>query len=211
MLSQGFAQVSIITDGGSQEAQCLRLDMIPFWLSGVNANRVGEAVREKLLRYQTEVASVLWAAFKHEILPAEELPQELPQRSGAELAYEIATAVQHLARQQMELEQRLNSRLDAAGRWAKTIDERLTILELTVGPDQTISEQQATEIALAVKNVGRALSERGTKPGYSQVYGELYRRYGISSYKSLPQKRYDSVLAWLKSWYEELSEDSFAP
>lgn len=59
VLSQGFAQVSIITDGGSQEAQCLRLDMIPFWLSGVNANRVGEAVREKLLRYQTEVASVL--------------------------------------------------------------------------------------------------------------------------------------------------------
>lgn len=111
----------------------------------------------------------------------------------------------------MELEQRLNSRLDAAGRWAKTIDERLTILELTVGPDQTISEQQATELALAVKNVGRALSERGTKLGYSQVYSELYRRYEISSYKSLPQKRYDSVLAWLKSWYEELSEDSFAP
>jgi len=68
---------------------------------------------------------------------------------------------------------------------------RVVNLELHVGPAVPLSEQQAAEVALAVKNVGRALSERGTKPGYSQVYGEMYRRYGISSYKNLPQDKYE--------------------
>jgi hypothetical protein len=77
-------------------------------------------------------------------------------------------------------------------------------LELHIGPAVPISEQQAAEVALAVKNVGRALSERGTKPGYSQVYGEMYRCYGISSYKNLPQDKYEEVLAWLRSWHEEM-------
>jgi hypothetical protein len=78
-------------------------------------------------------------------------------------------------------------------------------LELHVGPAVPISEQQAAEVALAVKNVGRALGEQSGKPGYGQVYGELYRRYGISSYKNLPQDRYDEVLAWLKGWHDELT------
>ncbi|NJO81561.1 MAG: hypothetical protein HC828_01540 [Blastochloris sp.] len=84
------------------------------------------------------------------------------------------------------------------------LDTRLNGLELSLGPASLISEQQAAEIVLAVKNVGHALSAKGTKPGYSQVYAELYRRYGISSYKNLPRDRYDEVLAWLKVWYDEL-------
>lgn len=77
------------------------------------------------------------------------------------------------------------------------LDTRMGDLELHVRSSVVISEQQAAEMALAVKNVGRALSERGTKPGYSQVYGEMYRRYGISSYKNLPQDKYEEVLVWL--------------
>lgn len=211
VLSKGFSSLSLDTGGGTQEAQCLRIDLIPLWLSGVNANRVGEHVREKLIRYQAEVATVLWEAFKHDILPPSALASQPAEKSGAELAYEIATAIQHLARQQIEMEQRLGGRIDAMGRWAKTtsnrldaVEERLTSLELSVGPDTTITEQQAAELALAVKHVGHALVQQGTKPGYSQVYTELYRRYGISSYKNLPRDKYDEVLAWLKRWHEEL-------
>lgn len=172
VISQGFTTMPVDTGGGAQEAQCLRLDMIPYWLAGVNANRVAEGVREKLIHYQTEVATMLWEAFRPEISAASEASIAAPQRSGAELAYEIATAVQHLARQQMDLEARLNR----AGQWAKVVDvrldgvnthlgeveDRLDALELQVSPQQPISEEQAAELALAVKTVSSATSkERG--------------------------------------------------
>ena len=97
------------------------------------------------------------------------------------------------------------------GHWANVVnghvvetDQRLNALEVQVSPQTTITEQQAAEIALAVKNVGHALAAKGIKPGYSQVYGEMYRRYGISSYKNLARSKFEEVLTWLRSWYDEL-------
>lgn len=201
--------------GGAPDVICLPLDYLPGWMFGVSANRVKPELKERITLYKRECYRRLWDAFKHEILPATtELAPTAPAPSGAQLAYELATAVQNLAREQMDMEQRLGGRIDRMAHWARGVaarlddlDTRMGDLELHVGPAVAISEQQAAEVALAVKNVGRALSERGTKPGYSQVYGEMYRRYGISSYKNLPQDKYEEVLAWLKDWHEEVLRD----
>lgn len=113
-------------------------------------------------------------------------------RAGAQLAYELATVVQNLAREQMDTVQRLGRRTDRMVHLACGVAARLDDLDtwmnglgLHIGPAVPLSEQQAAKVALAVKNVGWALSDRGTKQGYSQVYGEIYRRYRISSYKNL--------------------------
>lgn len=200
--------------GGTQETLCLPIEMIPGFLFGITTSKVRPDLQEKILRYRRECYRRLWDAFKHEILPVADHASTLPAVSGAHLAYELATAVQNLAREQMAMEERLGGRIDRMAHWAKGVasrldgvEGRLGDLELHLGPTVAISEQQAAEVALAVKNVGRALSERGTKPGYSQVYGEMYRRYGISSYKNLPQEQYAEVLAWLKGWHEEVLRD----
>lgn len=198
--------------GGDPETLALPLDLLPGWLFGVSTARVKPDLKERIVLYKRECYRRLWDAFKHEILPITGVLGTTPQAaSGAQLAYELASAVQNLAREQMDLEQRLSGRIDRMGQWAKGVvarmddlEQRVSGLELHVGPTALISEQQAAEIALAVKNVGRALSEQGVKPGYSQVYSELYRRYGISSYKNLPQASYADVLAWLKQWHSEL-------
>jgi hypothetical protein len=133
--------------------------------------------------------------------------------SGAALALEIATAVQHMAQQQLDMEGRLGQ---VAGRqevmaeymrgFIQKTEGRLTHLELQLSGGSTISEAQAAEIALAVKNVGQRLVRAGDKNGYAKVYSEMYRRYRISSYKNLPGARYQEVLDWLHGWHEELSE-----
>jgi hypothetical protein len=215
VLKQGLVDVPLDTGGGRQTAQCLRIDLIPLWLAGVNANRVGDHVREKLIRYQAEVASVLWQAFKHDIMsPAELAAQERP-RSGAELALDIATAIQHLAQQQLDIERSLegvHGRMDSMARFlrdfAGSTDRRLSALELHLNPSEQITEAQAGELALAVKAVGQALSGPDRKKnGYQLVYSELYRRYRLSSYKNLPQGKFDEVMTWLHQWHTELTGD----
>lgn len=67
------------------------------------------------------------------------------------------------------------------------------------------AQVQKTVMFYAVKHVGHARASQGTKSGYSQVYGEMYRRYGIASYKNLPQAKYPEVLAWLRQWHLDIT------
>jgi hypothetical protein len=216
VLSQGLASVAVQTDGGPQATECLRLDLIPLWLTTINAKRVNEDVRAKLVRYQVEAASVLWQAFKHDIVPAADLAAQERPKSGAELALDIATAIQHLAQQQLEIERSLegvHDRVDSMARFMRdfvgSTDRRLSTLELYLNPQEQITEAQANELALAVKAVAAVLSgpDRRTN-GYPQVYSELYRRYRISSYKNLPQGKFEDAMTWLHRWHQELTNES---
>ncbi|NHZ72704.1 MAG: hypothetical protein GWP17_06445 [Aquificales bacterium] len=40
------------------------------------------------------------------------------------------------------------------------------------------------------------------------VYGELYRRYSINSYKALPKYKFDDALTWLNDWLQSLINDT---
>lgn len=46
-------------DGKNYETSCIHLDSLPMWLATIEPGRVGEGVREKLVRYQREAAAVL--------------------------------------------------------------------------------------------------------------------------------------------------------
>lgn len=210
VLAAGARMVTMTTPDGKRRATlCLPLHLIPGWLFGIDTSRVKPDLADKLDRYRAECFKVLWQAFKADVVPAP-ATQEL---SGAALAYEIGTAIQNLARQQMDMEARIG---DVAGRqevmaeymrgFIQDTRQRLTVLELHTGATATISDGQAAEIALAVKNVGQGLAAAGDKSGYARVYSEMYRRYRISSYKNLPAARYQEVLDWLAGWYAEISK-----
>jgi len=202
---------------GNPEALALPLDMLPGWLFGINAARVREELREKIIRYQRECFRVLWDAFKQDILPTAQ-PAIVPvptDRSSAKIAYEIATAVQHLARQQMELEevqQELAGRVQGMARWGKQTDDRLASLELSLHEGNYIPPTKATELSERVKALATLMTERGTKDNHYQgVFAELYRRFGVSSYKTLTNEQYAAVMAFLEQWREAVLSGSNDP
>lgn len=218
VLSARTRMVTMARSDGRQRAMlCLPLDLLPGWLFGIETSRVRADLVEKLTRYRAECFRVLWNAFKQDVMPP---PPSGTGLSGAQLALEIATAIQHLAQQQVEMETQLGQ---VAGKqeviadylrgyirdqqqWRQQTESRLGGLEMRLDPANVVTEEQAAEIALAVKNVGKVLETQGERAGYSRVYSEMYRRYRISSYKNLPRARYEEVLAWLHSWFEDLDK-----
>jgi len=201
-------------DGRQRTLLCVPLDLLPGWLFGVTPSQAKPEVREKLKRYRADCFRVLWEAFKGQTARlARAIPATTePGVSGAAIALEIATAVQHLAQNQLELEQRV---ADVAGRQDVMADylrgfiadtsQRLTDLERVTGGEARITEAQATEISLAVKAIGQRLQATGNREGYAGVYSAIYRRYRINTYKSLPARSYEEVMDWLHRWYLEVA------
>jgi hypothetical protein len=207
VLAEGMVVITMPSARGPQPTSCLPLDLIPGFLFGISTGRVAKPeVQEKLNRYRRECFRILWEAFRPDIIRADDIAPA-HGLSGAQIAYEIATAVQHLARQQLDLEERLN----AAGRWAKGVEGRVEgvegrveALELSIGPRSPIDDEQASALAAAVRTVGRALEQRGSGD-YRGVYGQLYARFGITSYKNLQREKHEQALAWLQEWHSEIT------
>lgn len=188
------------TERGERDMICLPLEVLPGFLFTISVGRVKPELQAKVRLYRERCFRVLWDAFKFDLLLPTDTPAPVPH-SGASWAYELATAVQHLAQEQMGLESRMNQ----AAQWARTIDARVTALEVRSSGGKTISEAEAAELALHVKTVAQAMEGAGHTNSYQRVYAELYRRYAVASYRSLPHAKFAEALQWLRDWYQEIA------
>lgn len=207
VLTRGFDQVPIMTPNrGEQVAYVLRVDLVPLFLSGVSTKSVSDDARPKLEQFQEEAAKVLWEAFQEGRLTSPlALEEMLESGSPAAQAYRMAEAIMKMARQQLFLETQLESHTFQLTEH----ENRLEQIEEQLGdPKQSVTPEQAMQISQAVKAVAHELGKKTKSNQYGGVYGELYRRYGINSYKSLPRKKFDAAMRWLNEWLQSLIDDT---
>jgi hypothetical protein len=185
-----------------RDMTCLPLEFISGWLFGINAKRVKEEVRERLIRYQRECYKVLDEAFRDGRLTADpDFDKLLASDSPAAQAYKMAAAIMRMARQQLMLESRVDDH-----------DKRIETLEETLGdPGRHITPEQASQISQAVKAVAMKISEQSGRNEYGGVYGELYRKFGITGYKLLPASRFQEATSWLSEWYQQVAGSDDVP
>lgn len=182
---------------------CLPLEFLSGFLFGINANRVKDEVRDSLIMYQRECYKVLDEALQDRRLTADPSFSELLESdSPAAQAYKMAKAMMTLARNQLLLE----GRVDSHGQLLEQHGQRLEELEATLGdPERHITPEQASQISQSVKAVAMQLSKQSGLNEYGGVYGELYRKFGITSYKLLPAKRFQEAMDFLSNWYGSLT------
>ena len=200
---------------------CLPLDLVPGWLFGIQTGRVKESIRPKLIRYRRECFRVLWDAFKGDVLPAMAPGLESPagDLTPAEQNLANVETLYQMAKQQVALERWLthhDQRLDLVEDTALAAHERLDkaaavvgALQLRVyGPHQMISEAQAAELAELVKHIAGRLGDLDpSKNHYQGVWGELHRRYGITTYRRVPADKFGEVVTWLEGWLGTLAAE----
>lgn len=201
VLSKGYSGGTIMIPpglrggGGRQQAGLLRVDLVPLWLSGIDVKRVRDEVRPKLEKYQEEVAKVLWEAFQSGRLSTGPSIDDLLQKdTPAVRAYKVARAIADLALNQVVLESRLDE-----------YENRLSVIEATLSdPQRQLSSDQAMHISQAVKTIALEMGKRSGRNEFQGVYGELYRRYEIPSYRELPATKFDEAMNFLRDWYASL-------
>lgn len=199
VLFKGFCYGPVETAGGRQQLGLLRVDLVSLWLAGIETSRVKEEIREKLERYQEEAAKVLWEAFQDGRLTTDVSFDDLLQTdSPAAQAYKMALAMLQMARQQLLLEGRIHEH-----------EMRLERIESTLGdPGRYVTPEQASQISQAVKAVALVLSKQTRRNEYGAVYGELYRKFGITGYKLLPARQFDEAITFLTEWHRSLTDDA---
>lgn len=101
--------------------------------------------------------------------------------------------------------QQLEARLNAHDEQIVDQRQRLEAIESQLGAGHAITPDQATSISQAVKAVAGELGKRTGRNEYGGVYGELYRRYRIPSYRELPASKYDDAIKWLGAWFQDLT------
>lgn len=211
-----FVRVTRTNQGGNPNLLALPIQFMHGWLFGISVNRIKEKLREKVLRYQRECYEVLWEAFQSEAMQAlgqEPEPPTTSQHAALVQIREMGKAIVRMAEEQIQLEVRVSDvedlaqgaheRLDTAAKVIGNMMRRQDYLEARISPRQSITEEQAAEISAAVKALAQLLTQQDPDKNYYQsIFAELYRRFGVSSYKNIPATKFQEVMKFLEEWRE---------
>jgi hypothetical protein len=222
------------TRGGPQSLLCMDVEAIPLWLAEIEPDRVREELRDRLRSYKRWVKKVVYAAFAREtgiegpLGAAQAVTPASPDMTALAHIVQMAEAIATMARQQMAfkahvdtrfaaleagiVEQRdeIMGRLDQAAAMVGSLLHRMNAVESMVSSGQVISESQAAEISALIKAIATEITARDRAAGktgrnaYQAVFGELYRRFRVSSDHNIPLRRYSEVMAWLREYQETL-------
>lgn len=211
ILLQGQRNGEIQTPKGRRQFVLLRVDLVPLWLAGISTRSLREdEIRERLERYQGEAAKVLWEAFQTgRLTMQEDFTDLLKADTPAVQAYRLIMAMAELARNQVLLESRLDQHDAQLAQNKETIEkyaDRLELVEAQLGAsDRYVTNDQAMQISQAVKAIGIEIQKRTKKSEFGAIYGQMYREFGITSYKQLPANKFDRVMEWLTESYRSVT------
>jgi ferritin-like metal-binding protein YciE len=205
VLAEELTPVIVTITGTGQEVQslCLPLDYLNGWLFGINATRVKPEIKERLIQYQRECYKVLAEAFQEGRLTADPVLDDLlASDTEAVQAYKMLQAMVKLARNQILLE----ATLDTHTTLLTDHEKRLEEVESTLGDTgRNVTPDQASQVSQGVKAVAIALGKQTKKNEFGAVYGELYRKFGITSYKLLPARRFEEAMTFLNDWHASIA------
>ena len=173
--------------------------MINGWLFGINANRVKEELRERLIQYQRECYRVLADAFVNRTMPDDWMQTNPETMAALQQIRENALAVARLAEEQMRMMVRLDKAAIVIGQYGK----RITALEAKLSPRDAVTDEQAADISAKVLAIATEMTEKDSSQNHYQgIFRELHRRFRVTSYKNIRQSQYQAVLDFLDTWVE---------
>lgn len=225
VLRRGLQTLPLMTVGGPQLTNCLRVDLLALWLAGSETRRMRPEIRAKIEAYQEELAPVAMQVFlRHtglrpvsadvnplvtalvtQITDLQGVTTLLQEHLSLLVAQqEVTTAIPaQLERVVGLLEQMLQQQNQLATQQIAT-DSRLTQLDR----EQPLTPAHKRQVQTLVDDIVRASRHLPTALNYAQIYGHLKQRFNVSSYTELPDTHFATVMTTLRQMRQQATGDS---
>jgi len=214
VLAEGLARFRIATAGGVQAQDFLELERVPTWLLMINAARVGEPVRPRLLWLQRYIVREVYRSFATLAGLPEDTSRQIEDLIDLQ---RFNTAITELANHQESLEARqgaLETSQDQARQaWRdlrveiRAIAQRIATIEQQVGG--VISREQRGYLYQLVQAWGAAKATREPRlskaAAYAACWTLLKAKYRIARYEDLPAAKYADCIAFVRQSYQALT------
>jgi len=116
-----------------------------------------------------------------------------------------------------ELSARTDARVDRAAEVMGGTLRELKAVRARLAPGNLITDEQAAEVQEMVKAIAFEMTRRqsaaasGKLNPFAALFGELHRRFRVTSYRNIPVDRYPDVIAWLRSYQNALDTGDAPP
>lgn len=183
-LSKGCGKFPAGIFDATNEAYALRLDFIPMWLAKISiTDRMEQEhpeLADKLLQYQLKAKDILAEAF---------LPKQnaMPQTTGEKIAL--------LAQGHVELK----AEIDSVKADLEQFKQEMPILGIEIDKiTEEVHKRGVNALGGKESNAYNNRSLRGKV--YSDIYRELKRQFGVSSYKAIKRNQCELAISIINEY-----------
>lgn len=175
----------------TNEAVGMRIDFVPLWLAKINITKTmlqdHPELADKLLEYQLKAKDILAAAF----LPQQDAEPKTPTEL-LKMHYEAIKFVESKVDGVSERVNELDSKLDSA-----LLD--LPILGVEESKINKAVKKKGVEV-MGGKESNAYRNRSIVNSVYRDIYGQIYRNFGVSTYKALKRNQCEKVLEVIRRY-----------
>ena len=186
-----------------QQVSCLNLRALPYWLGTIDANRVKEAYRKKVILFKREFAEAAWAVFRSDMIPPDLLAEMDAHLPPQEREYLEAMDQLRQVRKKMDLlSGKLDEELARVGAELQDITGRLGTLEEALIDKKIVNPAQARllqEMIAAVAEVKYAKTKKPKSQCFAEVHEEFKSAFQVHIYSILPEEQLEAAITFLGS------------
>jgi hypothetical protein len=215
-LAKGLRRIVLATRGGSQRANCLRVDKVALWLGGVQTSTMKNAeFRGKIEAYQEELAPVATQVFMRvvgirtaQVIPSTD-PRVLALAEQIDTLIDVATFLREHMEAILEATGHVSMQLEQAVHLLEALASRQDVTEAQVARiderTKKLTPAHEREVQAWVERIVRETEKRfpQTPLAYASLYGRIKTRFRVGSYKEIPDERFDQLITYLR---EELKK-----
>lgn len=182
-LSRGCRKFPAGVFDTANETVAIRIDFIPIWLAKISITdkmqKTHPELADKLLEYQLKAKDILAQAF----MPKQGLPQTIPEQ------------IQLLAQGNVEL----NKRVDDIQ--AEVEHLKLDLPILPIEAEKITNATRAKGVSVMGGKGSNAYANRSiVNAVYKDIYGQIYRNFGVKSYKAIKRSQTDKVIMVIEEY-----------
>lgn len=180
----------------------LNLRALPYWLGTIDAKRVKEEIRPRVILFKRDFAETAWFVYRGEILPPEIIAEvdSYATPYERELA-ELMADFRGLKSKLDALSGRVDEELSRVGLTLEDLGGRFAAVEARVIAEAAVNSQQARLLQKCIQEVGEVMFQSGkVKPrsrAHASAQAEFKDRFGVHIYTALPEQRLGEALDFL--------------